>query len=375
MRTNLFFSGMENETNSVVVTSSVEKEGKTTTAVNLAYIIAQTERKVLLMDCDLRRPHMSALISGPQEIGVTELIADVFGKRPTQGNLTTYSVSDLITLTKLQKRSTRLELENARTQVVIFFQKGEISDINLKNRPETKKLANALIQQKLLTKEEAQLALDHQKNSGQPLGKILYTMGFISKKDLTKALSIHTIEAIRALSSMTDGEFCFSSVPQRTKTSSISQGVDAEKLYNEFFTSKEDYRYISQAIDEAIHGTDSEYLFILPSGGTPPNPSELVASQRMDFLIQYLKTRFDFLLIDTPPVAPASDAVLIAPRTEGTIFVIKSGHTERKIIQDVVDQYRSANLPIIGTVLNQVDMRKEGYYRYYHKYYSSYYGN
>ncbi|MCG8551101.1 MAG: capsular biosynthesis protein, partial [Desulfobacterales bacterium] len=59
---------------------------------------------------------------------------------------------------------------------------------------------------------------------------------------------------------------------------------------------------------------------------------------------------------------------------EGTIFVIKSGHTERKIIQDVVEQYRAAKLPIIGTVLNQVDMKKEGYYRYYHKYYTSYYG-
>jgi Mrp family chromosome partitioning ATPase len=94
----------------------------------------------------------------------------------------------------------------------------------------------------------------------------------------------------------------------------------------------------------------------------------------MEFLMQYLKKNFDFIVIDTPPVMVATDAVIMAPRVDGTLLVIKSNNTERKIIENVLDQYKSANLPILGAILNHVDMKKEGYYRYYNKYYSSYYG-
>jgi len=194
-----------------------------------------------------------------------------------------------------------------------------MTDIYWKNRPDSKKLANTLIREKLLTEKEAYLALGHQKKSIQRLGTILYTMGFVSTKDVSKALSVHTIEAIRE--------------------------------------------------------TEIKNLFILPGGSVPPNPSELIGSKRMEFLVQYLEKNFDFIVIDTPPVMPATDAILMAPRTDGTVFVIKSGNTDRKIIQDVIGQFKTANLPIIGSVLNLLDMKKEGYYRYYNKYYSSYYGN
>jgi len=53
---------------------------------------------------------------------------------------------------------------------------------------------------------------------------------------------------------------------------------------------------------------------------------------------------------------------------------VRSGNTERKVIKGVVDSFNNGNLPILGVLLNYVDLKKEGYYRYYKKYYSSYYG-
>ncbi|MBC2704271.1 MAG: polysaccharide biosynthesis tyrosine autokinase [Desulfobacula sp.] len=373
LRTNLFFSGMEKEIKSVVITSAVEKEGKTITAVNLAHTIAQTDRKTLVMDCDLRRPRVATLFSETRKTGVTGLVTEVFGTRLTNGSLDKFSISDLILLTRLQQRSCRLDIENNTTQVALYFEKGLMTDIYWKNRPESKKLVNTLIKNNLLTKEEAHLAIGHQKKSVQSQGTILYTMGFVSKKDISKALSVHTIEAVRAVSSMNDGEFNFSSF-SHTENKSAGRKINFEKLYAGFTSFDDNYKYMKNAIDSAVIKTEIQNLYILPAGKIPPNPSELIGSKRMEFLVQYLKKNFDFIIIDTPPVMPATDAVLMAPRTDGTVMVMKCGHAERKIIKDVLNQYKTAGLPIIGAVLNHVDMKKEGYYRYYHKYYSSYYG-
>ncbi|MDA3790831.1 MAG: DUF4388 domain-containing protein, partial [Desulfobacula sp.] len=149
LRTNLFFSASEKEIKSVVITSSVEKEGKTITSIILAYAIAQTDRKTLIMDCDFRRPHLSDLFSdkqemGKQEMGVTGLVTDVFGAHLTKGSLDDFSIADLMVLTQLQQRSCRLDIENNDTRAGISFEKGKIIDIYWKNRPEPKKLVNAL---------------------------------------------------------------------------------------------------------------------------------------------------------------------------------------------------------------------------------------
>jgi len=302
-------------------------------------------------------------------------VADIFGTHLTQGSLDSFTINDLIQLTNLQVRTCRLDLENEETQVSIFFEKGKMIDIYWKNRPDSKKLANTLIKDKLLTEKEAYLALGHQKKSIQRLGTILYTMGFVSKKDISKALSIHTIEAIKALSSMETGHFTFSALSMEEVKHSLGQNIDFDKLYSEFNVGRHQSSFLRTAIEKAVQPTGTLKLSILPSGFVPPNPSELVGSERTRFLIETLKEMFDFIIIDTPPVMPATDALLASPRTDGSILVIRSGHTDRKIIQEVVSQFEKLNLPIIGTVLNRVNMRKEGYYRYYKKYYSSYYGD
>jgi Mrp family chromosome partitioning ATPase len=332
MRTNLFFADMDNEIRSILVTSALEKEGKTSTVANLGYTIAQTERRVLVMDCDLRRPYLSTLLTETKGRGVSDLITDVFGAHLTRGGLADYGVGDLLLLARLQKRSARLDLEDDTTRTVIFFENGEI--------------ASVLRQSPAVTETPA----------GRPA-------------------AVKPGDAAREICAMTSGTFVFSPPALESGEGAVSGlKIDPETLREAARTTQTAHRYCHAAIESAVLPTETENLFVLPSGKVPPNPAEMAGSRRMAYLVGYLKTRFDFIIIDTPPVTPASDALIMAPLVDGTLFVVKSGHTDRKIIQNAVDQFAAVKQPIIGAVISQVDMKKEGYYRYYNKYYSSYHG-
>lgn len=371
LRTNLFFTSMEKELKSLVVTSSIQGEGKTTTAANLAFTIAQSGRSVLVVDLDLRRPHLSSLFDLKDKPGVTHLVTDVFGTHLNRGNLDDFSVHDLIRLTRLQARTCRLELQNEDIQAALMFDQGRIIDIHWKNRPNAKKLANTLIQDKLLTEKEAALAIGHQKKSVHRLGTILYTMGFVEKKDIIKTLSVHTIEAVKAATAMEKGHFIFSGLPAAESRQAMTQDVDFEKLYEEFTVSEDSGVFLKRAINSTLMPSGTPNVDILPSGAMPHNPAELVGSDRMRYLLTYLRDLYDFIIIDTPPVMPASDALLVAPCTDGIVMVVRSGHTDRKVFKEVLKQVQMARQPILGTVLNGVNMKK-GYYQYYKKYYAAY---
>jgi Mrp family chromosome partitioning ATPase len=94
----------------------------------------------------------------------------------------------------------------------------------------------------------------------------------------------------------------------------------------------------------------------------------------MAFLLGHLQKMFDVIIIDSPPILPASDALLISPHADGVILVVKEGLLNREVVQKAVEQLNLAQANILGVVLNDVDVKKQGYSSYYHKYYSEYYG-
>lgn len=97
-----------------------------------------------------------------------------------------------------------------------------------------------------------------------------------------------------------------------------------------------------------------ENLSILPSGPLPPNPSELLGSNRMTEVINKLKAQADYVLFDSPPIIAVTDAAVLASRVDGVILVIKAGETKRELAQKAKALLEKVNANLLGVVLNNV---------------------
>jgi capsular exopolysaccharide synthesis family protein len=111
-------------------------------------------------------------------------------------------------------------------------------------------------------------------------------------------------------------------------------------------------------------------LRVLTSGPIPPNPAEILSSQRMGQLIEALSAEADVLLFDTPPVLTVTDAAVLAPQTGGTLFVVQVGETRRETLIQAVDRIRNNNAQVLGVLLNRIKPSHGSYY--YYQYYSTY---
>jgi len=106
-------------------------------------------------------------------------------------------------------------------------------------------------------------------------------------------------------------------------------------------------------------------LFIMPAGTPPPNPAELLASSNMRDLLAELREMYDHIVIDTPPTLSVTDAVVLSPRADATILVIRSGHTTKQALRRARDILMQVNAHVAGVLLNAVDLTSPDYYYYY----------
>ena len=128
-------------------------------------------------------------------------------------------------------------------------------------------------------------------------------------------------------------------------------------------------------VDSVMRPSPVSRLFVITSGPKTPRPAELLASARFEELIRQLEKDFDFVIVDSPPVLPVADSVILASRVKGILIVVRGGSTPRDIVKMAKKKLSASNGIIAGTVLNGIDLADPYYYyRYYTDYYSSYYG-
>ncbi len=124
-----------------------------------------------------------------------------------------------------------------------------------------------------------------------------------------------------------------------------------------------------------IRQTNIPNLFLIPGGPIPPNPPELIGSERMQLAFQLLSRHFKFCLIDSPPIISVTDAVVISPYVDGVVLVIEGGKTPKEAVSKAQNRLASVGATVLGALINKVDIHKAGYeydIRYdYGDYYSS----
>jgi non-specific protein-tyrosine kinase len=119
-------------------------------------------------------------------------------------------------------------------------------------------------------------------------------------------------------------------------------------------------------LQECIVKTEIPNLFLLPGGSAPPNPLELLGSQRMAQLIEEFQTFAEIVLFDAPPVLACADAMVLSSRTDGTVLVIDSRSTRREAAARALELLRNAEARVLGGVLNRASMRMSDHYYYYY---------
>lgn len=127
------------------------------------------------------------------------------------------------------------------------------------------------------------------------------------------------------------------------------------------------FRSEQSSLEQLVQGTEQEGLSVMTTGPLPPNPAELLRSQRFGAILARLREAFDLVLVDSPPLQAVTDAAILASVTDGTLFVIQAGRTRRGAAMRGREALARANARVFGAVMNRLSERVSNEY-----YYSSY---
>lgn len=140
-------------------------------------------------------------------------------------------------------------------------------------------------------------------------------------------------------------------------------------------------------LEDVLCSTDIDMLHVILAGPLPPNPSELLAGKTFKKLISAARAAYDYILVDCPPLGSVIDGAVVAKYSDGAVIIVEAEAISYRFVQEIKAQIEKSECPILGVVLNKVDIRSQKYYyNYYNKYgkygkrygygkYAKYYGD
>ncbi len=153
----------------------------------------------------------------------------------------------------------------------------------------------------------------------------------------------------------------------RKPTIGSKLGIARTPGLTNLLVSREDYR---ETIQKSAHAPK---LDILASGDIPPNPSELLASNRMAGFIEQLKTQYDYIIMDLPPVTAVSDALAVSKFLDGVVMVVRDGMSDQQMLSEALRQLEMVDVRVLGFVYRDTDSNGKKYGKRYSKKYYKYY--
>jgi capsular exopolysaccharide synthesis family protein len=130
---------------------------------------------------------------------------------------------------------------------------------------------------------------------------------------------------------------------------------------------------MEEKIETIISPTDVENLQIIYSGAIPPNPSELLGSEKISNLIRELNEKYDVILFDAPPILAVTDAVVLSRLIDQFILVVRFGITDKDSINHALVSLTNINRPLTGVVFNDLNRKNSYYSKNYYSYHQYYY--
>jgi polysaccharide biosynthesis transport protein len=304
IRTNLEFASIDRPLRTLLVTSAAPSEGKSTVAANLAVALAQAGQRVILVDCDLRRPSVHRNFGVGNQRGMTSLLLHDIPPPPSDGVVNgTY-------------RPLRAN--------------GAQPSVRLEARQQSASARNWVVD--LLDQTLVPLARTNGAVNGNGNGT-LHGHG-------------HHAEPVNVHAAVAHAE------PAVVRPEPVPLGAPIHARW----------------IAEYLQPTHVKNLRLLTSGPLPPNPAELLASSRLTNCLQHLTSEADIVVIDSPPVLVVSDPLLLASRVDATMIVVNSQRTRTGSLQRATEALNRSGTRILGAVLNNVRLGVDAglYYAAYH---------
>ncbi|MBQ9761468.1 MAG: polysaccharide biosynthesis tyrosine autokinase [Oscillospiraceae bacterium] len=141
--------------------------------------------------------------------------------------------------------------------------------------------------------------------------------------------------------------------------------------------------YLTRQVDKQDviqkYATEDCHFDVVSSGRNPPNPIELLSSERMQNMLDELRSSYEYIILDLPPVGEVSDALVAAKLVDGVLLVVRQNYCDRNALADAVSQFKFVDARILGVVLNCTSDESarygKRYYKGYRRYYSRYQGS